>query len=150
MGDEQLPSHSDTLVHAFGCALRFLRSDIIIGSLQINLAYHAFGNSAQLSGFASSLGKIKVQDELTVIGDEKFLDMSFGDLPSHLAMNMMPVYTHLQAYNTNIQYSPGWFKYQYKPENHVGKDAGPQHDNVLVNSTYSSEAGTAIRAQLAG
>lgn len=145
-----MPNYSDDLVHAFGCALRFLRSEITIGSLQMNLAYHAFSNSAQLSGFASSLGKIKVQDELTVVGDEKFLEMSFGDLPSHLGMNMMPVSAHLQAYNANIRYSPGWFKHQYKPDKHISKDAGPQHDNVVVDMTSLSEAGKAIGTQLAG
>lgn len=55
----------------------------------INLAYHAFSNSAQLSVFASSLSKIKVQDQLTVIGDEKSLEMSFEDFPSSLDMNMI-------------------------------------------------------------
>lgn len=34
------------------------------------------------------MSKIKVQDQLTVIGDEKFLEVSFGELSGNLGMNV--------------------------------------------------------------
>ena len=85
LGDEKLPGH--------------LRSELTISSLHISLAYHSFINSAQLSVFASTLRKLKVQDEFTIDGDEKYLEMSFGDLPARLGMNLMPVHIQSQAYN---------------------------------------------------
>lgn len=147
LGDEQLPSYANDTVHAFGCALRYLRSNITISSLHIRLAYHTFNNSTGLSWFATALSKIKVQDKLTIIGDETYLDMSFGDLPSNLGMDVSPVYTHLQAYNPNIQYSPGWFLHQYVPKRRVGTNADTQDTHVVVDSKYLSEIAKAFDAQ---
>lgn len=146
LGDEELPSYANDLVHAFGCALRYLRTEITIGSLHIGLAYHAFSHSAQLSGFASALSKIKVQNRLIILGDEKFLEMSFGDLATNLGMNVMPMYSHFQAYNPSVQHSPGWFHHEYVPNKHADKDAEPQHEHLVVNSTSTSEAGKAFGA----
>lgn len=58
LGDEQSPGYGADNVDAFGCALRYLWSEIAISSLKISLTFHAFGNSAQLSGFASALSNI--------------------------------------------------------------------------------------------
>ncbi len=132
LGDEDLPDHGDDKVHAFGCALRHLRSEITISSLHIQLGYHAFSNSAQLSWFASTLDKIKVQDKVTFVGDERYLDMSFGCLPSSLGMNVMPVYARFEPYNPDVQYSPGWFNHQYQREKHIDKDAEPQRQYLVV------------------
>ena len=126
LGDEDLPDHADDKVHAFGCALRHLRSEITISSLHIQLGYHAFSNSIALSWFASTLDKIKVQDKVTFAGDEKYLDMSFEDLPSSLGMNVMPVYTRFEPYDPNFEYSARWFNHRYEREKHFDKDAEPQ------------------------
>ena len=125
LGDEHLPDHADDKVHAFGCALRHLRSEITISSLHIQLGYHTFSNSAQLSWFASTLDKIKVQDKVTFVGDESFLDLSFEDLPSSLGMNVTPVYTCFEPYNLEIEYSPCSFNRRYEREKHVDDDAKP-------------------------
>lgn len=121
LGDEELPNCAEDKVHAFGCVLRHLRSEIIIGSLHLKLAFHTFGTSTQLSTFASTLSKVKVQDNLTITGDERFLEMSFGDIPKSLGMDVMPVRSSFQAYNTEIQYSPGSFDYQYYGQKYVNK-----------------------------
>ena len=71
-----------------------------------------------------------------MIGDEKFLEMRLGDLLHCLGINMMPVPSHLWAYNSNIQYSPSRSFSIYVPRKHVGKDADPQHEHLIVDSTY--------------
>lgn len=126
LGDEELPNYAEDKVHVFGCVLRHLRSEIIVGSLQLKLAYHTFGTSSQLSIFASTLKKIKVQGKLTITGDERFLEMSFGDLPKSLGMDVMPVRSSFQAYNPEIQYSPGSFDYQYHGQKYLNKDTESQ------------------------
>lgn len=120
----------------------------MIGYLHVSLKYHAFSNSAQLSGFASALTKIKVQDRFSIMGDEKFLEMGFGVIPRSLGMHMMPTYLHLQPYYPNLQYSPGWVLYQYVAEKHVGKGADPKHLNSL--SALLSEAERTFSALLVG
>lgn len=122
LGDDELPSDGENKAHAFGCALRYLRPELTISSLHISLAYHSFRNSAQLSVFASALRKLKVQDAFTIDGDEKYLEMSFGDLPSNLDMKLMPVNVKFTAYNPTIQYSPGRFLHRYEPEESVSSD----------------------------
>lgn len=121
LGDDELPNFAEDKVHAFGCVLRHLRSVIIIGSLHLKFAYHTFGTSAQLSVFASRLNRIKVQGKVTITGDERYLEMSFGDLPKSLGMDVMPVRSSFQAYNPQIQYSPGSFDYQYHAQKHLNK-----------------------------
>ena len=144
LGDEELPNYAEDKVHAFGCVLRYLRSEIIISSLHVKLAYHTFGNSAQLSDFASTLSKIKVQHELTIIGDERFLDMSFGDLPKSLEVDAMPFRSSFEAYNPSVQYSPGSFHYQYKAQKYLDKDAESQYGHPVPESTNLSKAGDAL------
>ncbi|KAL9130488.1 MAG: hypothetical protein Q9175_007012, partial [Cornicularia normoerica] len=78
LGDEQSPGYGADKVHAFGCALRYLWSEIAISSLKISLTFHAFGNSAQLSGFASALTPIPI-----LCDDHVFWQRTF--LPSILA-----------------------------------------------------------------
>ncbi|CAF9906144.1 hypothetical protein IMSHALPRED_004100 [Imshaugia aleurites] len=150
LGDEDLPGYGNDQVYAFGCALRHLRSGIVINSLHLNLAYHTFGNSAQLSSFASALSKIKVQDKVTITGDEKFLDMCLGDIPITLGMHMLPMHSKFQAYRRDMQYSPGWFLYQYVPERRVGKD--PEHflKSFFVNLAYLAEVERRVEAKIAG
>ena len=143
LGDEELPNHAEDRVHAFGCVIRHLRSEIIIGSLHLKLAYHTFGTSAQLSVFASTLSKIKVQDQLTITGDEMFLEMSFGDLPKSLGMDVMPIRSSFQAYHPEVQYSPGWFNYQYRPQKYLNKDAESQDQHRVAESSELSEAADA-------
>lgn len=132
LGDEELPDHGDDKAHAFGCALRYLRSEIMVSSLHIQLAYHTFTTSAQLSRFASALSKIKVQDEVTIAGDERYLDMSFGDIPSTLGMNAMPVYSRYEPYDPTIQYSPGCFHHRYELEKRDSKDVGHQPKCLVI------------------
>lgn len=150
LGDEELPDYGADKVHAFGCALRYLRTEITIISLHISLAFHTFSNDVQLSWFASALNKIKVQEKVTILGDEKYLDMSFGDLPSTLGMNMMPAYSHLRAYNPNIQYGPGWFIYQYVLEEHVGTQADSRHEDLVAGSKALSEVAGLFGGRLPG
>ena len=130
LGDEDLPDLGADKTHAFGCALRYLRTEITVESLYMNLAMHTFRSSADLSWFATGLKNIKVQDKFTVVGDEKFLDMCFGDLPITLGMALMPVHSYFLAYNPFIRYPPGWFTHQYVPEEHAGKEAIPQHQDL--------------------
>ena len=146
LGDEELPNCAEDRVHAFGCVLRYLRSDIIIGSLHLKLAYHTFGTSAQLSDFASTLKKIKVQHELTITGDKKFLEMSFGDLPKSLDMPPMPLRSSFKAYDPSCQYSPGSFDYQYHAQEDLDKDAEDQRGLSVAESTDLSEARDIIGA----
>ena len=150
LGDEELPGEGESKTYAFGCALRYLRSEITISSLHINLAYHTFINSAQLSVFASAMRKLKVQDEFTITGDERYLEMSFGDLPGTLGMKLMPVHIEFQAYNPYIKYSPGWFLYQYSPEKPALSTADGPQKHLIVSLRYKSEAGKAVGGQLAG
>lgn len=141
LGDWELPNCAEDRVHAFGCVLRYLRSDIIICSLHLKLAYHTFGTSAQLSHFASTLKKIKVQHELTITGDEKLLEMSFGDLPKSLDMPAMPLRSSFTAYDPSCQYSPGSFDYQYHAQEDLDKDAEIQHGLSVAESTDVPEVG---------
>lgn len=146
LGDEELPGDGHDKVYTFGCALRYLRPEIIIGSLHISFAYHTFCNSPQLSWYASALSNIKVEDKLTIAGDERFLKMGFEDLPHKLGMNTMPVYSLSQAYNPDNESSPCWFLLRYVP---VGKQTKAQDKESIVDSTLS-EAGKAFAAQLSG
>ena len=138
VGDNRWPGHADEKIHAFGCALRHLRSQILVKSLHIRLAYHAFKDSAQLSDFASALNKTTVLENLTITGDEKVLDMSFGDLPSKLGMDMMPVYSLFQAYDSGIQYSPGSFLFQYSPGKRVGENTDPWRKHLITDPKHLS------------
>ena len=146
LGDEDLPNSAEDRVHAFGCVLRYLRSDIIIGSLHLKLLYHTFGTSAQLSYFASTLKHIKVQHELIITGDEKFLEMSFGDLPKSLNMPAMPLRSSFKAYDPSVRYSPGSFDYQYHAQEDLDNDAESQHGLSVAESTDLSEAGDVLGA----
>ena len=131
LGDEDLPDHGDDKAYAFGCALRHLRSEITTSSLHIQLGYHTFSTSAKLSSFASALKKIKVEDNVTIIGDERYLEMDFGDIPSSLGMNVMPVYSRFEPYDQNIPYSPGRFHHRYKLGKPESKDTGRQHECLI-------------------
>lgn len=148
LGDEDLPNYADELIHAFGCALHYLRSEILVSSLHISLAFHTFSSAAQLSWFASALSKIKVQDKVTITGHEKFLDIAFMDLPINLGMHMMPAYANFWAYNPNDQYSTGWFLYHYVSEKHVSKDADPLHERFVVDIKYLMEVVKTYARQL--
>lgn len=151
LGDWESNKYADDKLHAFGCALRYLRSEITVKSLHIRLAYHSFRVSAQLSDFASGLSKIKVQEEFTIEGDESILDFkSFGDFPSKLGMDMMPVYTDWRPYYPNIQYSLGSFVYRYLPAKRFGESTDLQHKYLDFDPTSLSEALKAIGAQLDG
>lgn len=140
-----MPGDAADRVYAFGCALRYLRPEIVIGSLYISLAYHTFHSNAQLSWFASALNKIEVEDKLTVAGDERFLKMDFEELPKNLGMDLMPVYSLSQAYNPLDETSPCWFLHRYVSS---GKHTKAQ-DKGSVDSTLS-EAGKTFAAQLSG
>lgn len=107
LGDEELPGDGHGKVYAFGCALRYLRPEIIIGSLHISFA---------------------------IAGDERFLKMGFEDLPHKLGMNTMPVYSLSQAYNPDNESSPCWFLLRYVP---VGKQTKAQDKESIVDSTLS-------------
>ena len=113
VGDEDLPDSAQDKLHAFGCALRQLRSPIIINSLYIRFAYHSFRSSAQLSDFASTMNKIKVQESLIVSGDEHFLDINLEDLPRGLGMEVLPVYSRTSA---------ATFLHEYKPKMQAKED----------------------------
>ena len=150
LGDEQLPYSAVDKVLSFGNTLRHLRSPIIIDVLYLRLAYHTFKNSAQLSYFASALGMIKVENKLLVTSDEQVLGMGLGELPKKLGMDVLPVYSRFQAYNPEVQYSPGRFLHHYEPEKQASEDADPQQDHLIPNMTdWSCAAKTAI-GQLAG
>ena len=136
VGDDRLPGHAYEKIHAFGCALRHLRSQILVKSLHIKLGYYAFRNNAQLSDFASALNKITDLENLTITGDEKVLDMRLGDLPSKLGMDMMPVYSLFQAYDTGIQYSPGSFLFKYIPEKQIGEDTDPWRKQLVTQNIF--------------
>lgn len=138
LGDEHLPEYANDKLHAFGCALKYLRSEMIISSLNIKFAYHSFNNSAQLSGFASTLRMIKVQDKVIISGDENLLEMSFGDILSSLGMKTMPEESYYWPYDPATRYSPGYFIHKYVPTKLVDKDERPQHGNVVVGSTLDS------------
>ena len=150
LGDEELPGFGADTIQSFGLALRYLRRDIIISSLHINLAYFSFPHSAHLSAFVSTLSKIKVQEKLTIHGDEKVLDMTFGDFPEKFGMGMMPVYSRFQAYNPLIQYSPGSFYHEYLPAWHFDQYFNLQNANLIVDLTDLSQAEEATGAQLTG
>ena len=141
LGDEELPGAAESRVYAFGLALKHLRSQIIVNTLHLKCNFFAFWSSAQLSDFAAGLSKIKVQESLIITGDEKILDLSFGEFPSKLGMNMMPLYTHFEAYQPEIQFSPGSFSHQYLPQNYVGKAPEPQQKYIIFDRSqvYSSE-----------
>lgn len=150
LGDEDLPDLGADKTHAFGCALRYLRSKITVDSLYMNLAMHTFRNSADLSWFAAGLKNIKVQDKFTVVGDEKFLDMCFGDLPITLGMALMPVHSYFLAYNPFIKYPPGWFTHQYVLEAHASKDTITQHHQDLASRKVVLEAAAMFGEPLPG
>ena len=142
LGDEDLPDLGADKTHAFGCALRSLRSEITVDSLYMNLAMHSFQTSADLSWFAAGLKNIKVQDKFTVVGDEKFLDMCFGDLPITLGMALMPVHSYFLAYNPFIRYPPGWFTQQYVLEEHAGKEAISHYQDLASRKVCLEAAAT--------
>ncbi len=148
LGDEDLPGTADDKVHAFGCALRYLRRQISVNSLFLRLSYYCFRSSAQLADFAAGLSNIKVQEGLIIAGDEKVLDMSLGEFPSQLGMNMMPMYSQFQAYTPEIPFSPGAFLFQYVPEEHVDKAADLQHQYLAIDQTALSQARAIIDAEL--
>ena len=142
LGDEDLPDLGADKTHAFGCTLRYLRSQITIESLYMNIAMHTFRGSADLSWFAAGLVNIKVQDKLTVIGDEKFLDMCFGDLPNTLGMALIPVHSYFLPYNPFIRYTPGWVTRQYVPEEHAVKEAISRHQDLASRKVVEEAAAT--------
>ena len=150
LGDEDLPDLGADKTHAFGCALRYLHSEITVESLFMNLAMHTFRHNAELSWFAGGLKNIKVQDKFTVVGDEKFLDMCFGDLPRTLGMASMPVYSYFLPYNPFIRYPPGWFTHQYVPEKHAGKEADSQHQDLLAGEKVLWEVAMTFGERLPG
>ncbi len=116
-------------------------------SLHIQLAYHTFSNSPQLSWSTFALSKIKVHDKVRIVHDEEQLDMSLGDLPDSLCINAKTMYSHFKPYNSKNQYSSGCFNHRYGPENHIGKDADPQHDSSSPESVCrsSDEANVQLR-----
>ena len=63
---------------------------------------------------------------------------------------MIPAYSPFQAYDPEIQYSPGSFLHQYVPEKHVSKEAEIQHEHIIDISPRQSQAGKAFGTQLAG
>ena len=150
LGDEDLPDFGADKTHAFGCALRYLHSEITVELLYMHLAMHTFRHSAQLSWFATGLKNIKVQDKFTVVGDEKFLDMCFGDLPITVGMASMPVHSYFLPYNPFIRYPPGWFTHQYVPEKPAGKKADSQHQDLLAGRKVLWDAAMTFGERLPG
>ncbi len=148
LGDQDLPGAAEDKVHAFGCALRYLRCQLTINSLFLRLSYYNFRSNAQLTDFAAGLSNIKVQEGLIIAGDEKLLDMNLGEFPTQLGMNMMPMYSLFQPYNPEIPFSAGAFLYQYVPEKHVDKTTDLQHQYIAVDQTALSQARAAIDADL--
>ena len=142
LGDEDLPDLGADKTYAFGCALRYLRSEITIESLYMNIAMHTFRNSADLSWFAGGLKNIKVQDKFTVLGDERYLDMCFGDLPITLGMALVPVHSYFLQYNPFVRYTPGWFTHQYMPEEHADREAISQHQDLASRKVVQEAAVT--------
>lgn len=149
LGDDELPYAASDKLLAFGNALRYIRSPIMINVLHIKLAYHTFEDSAQLSHFAAALSAVKVKEKLVITGDEQVLDMSYEALPRKLGMYMLPVYSQFEAYNPKLQYSSGWFLHQYEPEPQADED-DPQQALLIpdvADESYTAEM--AIR-QLVG
>lgn len=150
LGDEDLPYTASDKLLAFGNALRYMRSPIIINVLHIKLAYHTFEDSAQLSHFAAALSVVKVKEKLVITGDEQVLDMSYEALPRKLGMYMLPVYSRFEAYSPELQYSPGWFLHQYEPAPQADEVDDPQQIHLIpdvIDESYTAEM--AIR-QLVG
>ena len=115
VGEEEMPERAYDKVHAFRCALQYLRYPISINTLHMRFAYHSFRTSAQFSDFASALGMIKVQERLIITGDEKTLDMSIQDIPSKLGLDIEPTYSFYHPFDP-YTYSNGDFIQHYEPE----------------------------------
>ena len=148
IGDDELPGVAEDRVYAFGCALRYLRSQIIVNSLHLRFAFYTFRSSAQLSDFASGLSKIKVQERLSITGDEQILNMSIREIPAMLRMNRMPAYSQFSAYTPDGKCSPGLFFHLYVPEIRFDKVSDPQQGDLVVTTTETSQAERAISAKL--
>ena len=133
LGDEDLPDFAHDRIYAFGCALRQLRSPLIINSLHIKLGYYSFRSSAQLSDFASALSKIKVQGRVIVTGDKQILDIGIKDLPEKLGMNMLPIRSRFEAYTAEFQLF-GTFIHHYIPETQASEDT----EVLVADRTHSS------------
>ena len=114
LGDDDLPYSAHDRIYAFGCALRQLRSPLIINSLHVRLGYYSFNSSAELSDFASALSKIKVQRRVIVTGDKQILDIGLEDLPRKLGMTTLPICSRFEAYTVDFQLF-GAFVHYYIP-----------------------------------
>lgn len=133
LGDGDLPDLPNDRIYAFGCALRQLRSLLIINLLHIQLEYYSFRSSAQISDFASALSKIKVQGRVVVTGDKQILDMGIEELPRKLGMNMQPFHSRLEAYTAEFQLF-GVFSHHYLP----GKPASEDIESLVVDRAHSA------------
>ena len=150
LGDDELPCAASDKILAFGNALRYIRSPIKINVLYIRLAYHTFENSAQLSHFAAALSVVKVKEKLVITGDEQVLDMSHEALPRKLGMYMLPVYSRFEAYDPELQYSPGWFLHQYEPEAQADDADDSQQTHLIPDVTDESYVAKMAIRQLVG
>ena len=63
---------------------------------------------------------------------------------------MLPMHSKFQAYRRDMQYSPGWFLYQYVPETRVGKDPENFLKSFFVNLAYLAEVERRVEAKIAG
>ena len=133
LGDEDLPDFAHDRIYAFGCALRQLRSPLIISSLHIKLGYYSFRTSTQLSDFASALSKVKVQGAVIVTGDKQVLDIGLEDLLGKLGMNVLPMHSRFEAYTVEFQLF-GAFLHHYIPAKLASEDT----EIPIVDRTHSS------------
>ena len=59
--DEDLPDLGADKIHAFGCALRYLRTEIALESLNISLTFQAFSHNAKLSWQTTTVKRLRAE-----------------------------------------------------------------------------------------